>query len=89
MLDKKLKKRAVHRAKIIHGQMSGLIRAIEQEQYCPRLLEQSLAIQKSLKSLDGFLMENHLRSHIKHQFLSGKDREVIKELMEIYLLNNK
>lgn len=90
MLDKKLKDRALHRAKILRGQFDGLIKAIEKEVYCPTLLEQSLSIQKSLKSLDGFLLENHLRSHVKHQMQhKGDDEKAVKELIRIYNLSNR
>lgn len=90
MLDQKLKTRAVHRAKIIRGQLDGLIKAIEKEVYCPDLLEQSLSIQRSLKSLDSFLLENHLRSHVKHQMQSkGEDEKAVKELIKVYTLAHK
>lgn len=90
MVDQKIKKRALHRAKILKGQLDGLIKAIEKEEYCPTLLEQSLSIQKSLKSLDNFLLENHLRSHVKHQMQNkGEDEMAIKELVKIYTLSNK
>ena len=90
MLDQKLKHRAIHRAKIIRGQLDGLVKAIESEEYCPILLEQSLAIQRSLKSLDRFLLENHLRSHVKQQMQkTGGDEKAIKELIRVYTLSNK
>ena len=90
MLDQKLKNRAVHRAKIIAGQLDGLVKAIEKEIYCPTLLEQSLSIQRSLKSLDSFLLENHLRTHVKHQMRSkGSGEKAVKELIRIYTLSNK
>ncbi len=90
MIDQKLKKRAVHRAKIIKGQLAGLISAIEKEAYCPTLLEQSLSIQKSLKSLDSFILENHLRSHVSHQMGTKEgDQKAVKELIRIYNLSNK
>lgn len=90
MADQKLKKRAIHRAKIIRGQMDGLIKAIEKEVYCPDLLGQSLSIHRSLKSLDAFLLENHLRTHVKHQMRNKKEEEkAIKELLTIYALSNK
>ncbi|MGB3921789.1 MAG: metal-sensitive transcriptional regulator [Minisyncoccia bacterium] len=90
MLNQKLKNRALHRAKILRGQFGGLIKAIEKEVYCPTLLEQSLSIQKSLKSLDSFLLENHLRSHVKHQMQNkGEDEKTVKELIRIYNLSNK
>lgn len=89
-LDQKLKKRAVHRAKIIKGQMDGLIKAIENEEYCPTLMEQSLSIQRSLKSLDTFLLENHLRTHVKHQMQNdGESEKAVKELIKVYTLLNK
>lgn len=90
MVDQKLKQRAVHRAKIIRGQIDGLIKAIEVEMYCPELLEQSLSIQRSLKSLDAFLLENHLRTHVKQQMRQSTGEEkAIKELIRVYTLSNK
>jgi CsoR family transcriptional regulator, copper-sensing transcriptional repressor len=88
-LDPKLKKRALHRARIIKGQMEGLIKAVEQEVYCTHLLEQSLAIQKSLISLDAYMLENHLRTHVKHQLHGGEEDKAVKELIKIYKLSNK
>lgn len=89
-VDQKLKSRALHRAKILKGQFDGLIKAVEEEVYCPILLEQSLSIQRSLKSLNSFLLENHLRSHVKEQMEEkGGNEEAVKELIRIYNLSNK
>ena len=89
-VNQTLKNRALHRAKILRGQFDGLVKAIENETYCPTLLEQSLSIQRSLKSLDSFLLENHLRSHVKHQMQTkGGDEKAVKELIMIYNLSNK
>ena len=90
MLDQKLKQRTIHRAKIIRGQLDGLIKAIEKEVYCPGLLEQSRSIQRSLASLDSFMLRNHLKTHVKHQMQhKGQEEKAIKELMQIYNLSNK
>ena len=90
MLDQRLKKRSIHRAKIIRGQLDGLIKAIEKEIYCPDLLGQSLSIQRSLKSLDAFLLENHLRTHVKRQMgRKGEEEKAVKELIKVYTLSNK
>ncbi len=90
MVDQELKNRAIHRAKIIRGQLDGLVKAIEKEMYCPELLGQSLTIQRSLKSLDAFLLENHLKTHVRHQMTQkeGVDKAV-KELIDVYTLSNK
>jgi len=90
MLNKQLKNRSLHRAKIIQGQLAGLIKAIEKETYCTELLEQSLSIQRSLKSLDAVLLENHLRTHVKHQMrISGDEERAVRELIKVYTLSNK
>ena len=90
MLDKKLKNRAVHRAKIIRGQMDGLTKAIEEEEYCVNLITQSRAIQLSLKSLDRMLLENHLRGHVKHMLGdSRQESKAVKELISLYALSNR
>ncbi len=89
MLDQKLKQRTIHRAKIIRGQLDGLVKAIEKEVYCPGLLEQSRSIQRSLKSLDAYMLQNHLKTHVKHQMYEGQEEKAIKELMQIYNLSNK
>lgn len=90
MLDKKLTQRAVHRARIIRGQMDGLIKAIEEEKYCVDLITQSRSIQLSLKSMDRLLLANHLRGHVKHMLNDNKqETKAIKELVNLYALSNK
>lgn len=90
MLDQKLKKRATHRARIIRGQMDGLIKAIEEEKYCVDLITQSRSIQLSLKSMDRILLANHLQGHVKHMLTDAKqENKAIKELIDLYALSNK
>lgn len=90
MLDQKLKHRAIHRVKIIHGQLGGLIKAIEAEKYCIDLITQSRSIQRSLKSMDRLLLANHLSGHVKHMLNDTKqEHKAIKELVDLYTLSNK
>ncbi len=90
MMDKRLRERAVHRAKIIRGQVDGLIRALEGDVYCTELLAQSRSIQRSLKSLDAYVLENHLRTHVKEGMKSKEGIEqAVKELIKVYTLSNK
>lgn len=89
---KDLKQRALHRSKILQGQMKGLEKMIDKEEYCMDILTQSLAIQKSLSSLNKLVLENHLRTHIPEKLadksMKTKDAAVI-ELLELYELNNR
>lgn len=85
------KKRAEHRTKIIKGQLEGLQKMIGEDKYCMDILTQSLAIQKSLASLDKLVLENHLRTHITDMVASGdeaKQNKAIEELLDLYKLHN-
>ncbi|MBT2486919.1 MULTISPECIES: metal-sensitive transcriptional regulator [unclassified Microbacterium] len=78
-----IKKRALHRTSILEGQMRGVARMIENEEYCMDILTQSRAIQRSLESLNRLLLENHLQTHVTDMFESGgleRERAVVELL---------
>ncbi|HEY9424052.1 MAG TPA: metal-sensitive transcriptional regulator [Microterricola sp.] len=85
-----IKKRALHRTRILEGQMRGLEKMIENEDYCVDIITLSLAIQKSLGSLNKLLVENHLRTHVTHQFeAGGEERDAaVTELLKVFELSN-
>jgi DNA-binding FrmR family transcriptional regulator len=82
-----IKRRALHRTKILEGQVRGLQKMIESEEYCMDIITQSLAIQKSLGSLNKLIVENHMATHISHMMASS-DAEVRnqaqQELLKIF-----
>jgi DNA-binding FrmR family transcriptional regulator len=84
-----LKKRALHRSKILEGQMRGVQKMIENEDYCMDIITQTLAIQKSIDSLNKLVLENHLRTHVADMFENGENDKAIAELLEAYSLKNK
>lgn len=86
-----IKRRALHRSKILQGQLKGLEKMIDNEEYCMDIITQSLAIQKSLSSLNKLIVENHLRTHVAHNLSSAdekKQAESIEELLELYKLTH-
>jgi DNA-binding FrmR family transcriptional regulator len=85
------KKRASHRSKIIKGQFDGLQKMIDNEAYCMDILTQSLAIQKSLASLNKLIVENHITTHVTDMLSSGDvkmQEQAHEELLRLYELNN-
>ena len=86
-----IKQRALHRAKILEGQMRGLQKMIENEDYCMDILTQSLATQKSIGSFSKLILENHVRTHIKENLSSDSKKnqeKAIEELLGLYELSN-
>ena len=86
-----MKKRALHRVKILEGQLRGLHKMIDNEDYCMDIITQSLSVQKSLGSLNKLMAENHIMTHITHMMSSGNAKQHAKaqeELSKIYELTN-
>jgi len=85
-----IKKRALHRSKILQGQLRGLEKMIDNEDYCVDIITQSLAVQKSLRSLNKLLVENHLRTHVTDMFEAGGDERenAVTELLTVFELTN-
>lgn len=83
-----VKIKAQKRINIIKGQLDGLQKMIDNDEYCMDLLNQSLAIQNSLKSLDSVLFERHVSTHVAHQFRSG-EKKATDELVALFKRVNK
>ena len=64
---------------------------IDNEAYCMDILTQSLAIQKSLASLNKLVVENHITTHVTEMLSSGDKKmqeQALEELLRLYELNN-
>lgn len=88
---KDIKNRAGHRTKIIEGQIKGLQKMIDNEVYCMDILTQSLAVQKSLQSLNKLVLENHLKTHVADRLGSNSRKqktEALSEMLALYELSN-
>lgn len=88
---KDVKTRSQHRIKIISGQIAGLQKMIENEDYCVDILTQSLAVQRSLRSLNKLILENHLQTHVANDLALGDSQtkeKALKELLDLYELSN-
>lgn len=85
-MDHELKKKIQRRLKIIQGQIKGLSKMIDEEKYCIDILIQSMAIKKALSSIEDLVLQNHLKTHVKEQFITKKDKKAVEELMKIFKL---
>lgn len=90
-MNNDIKKRTNHRARIIEGQFKGLQKMIDNDAYCMDIMTQSLAIQRSLASLNKLVLKNHIATHVTGMLASGNEKEqtkALEELMSLYELNN-
>ena len=90
-MDKLIKQNLQRRLNIIKGQVEGLQKMVGDERYCQDIITQSMAIQKSLASVNKSLLENHVRTHLAHQLASHESSEIdqaVAEMLKLYELSN-
>jgi CsoR family transcriptional regulator, copper-sensing transcriptional repressor len=88
-MRKDIQKRALHRLKIIEGQVRGLQSMVEQEKYCIDIITQTSAVKEALGGVEDVILENHLKTHVIEQIKSGKESKAIKEILDVYKVSKK
>ena len=88
-MKKEIKEKAIRRLKILEGQIRGLERMVEKEEYCIDVLQQSLAAKQALSGIEDLILENHLSTHVIQQIKSGKSKKAIDEILSIYKLSKR
>ena len=78
------RRQALRRMKIIAGQVQALDKQLEDDRYCMDILDLSLSIQRALRSLDGLVIEGHLRTHVVEQIAGGETDRAVNELLRLY-----
>lgn len=76
------KKRLINRLNRISGQINGLKKMLENDEYCVDILTQSAAAAAALSSFDRVLLDEHIRTCVADNIRKGND-EVIEELVDI------
>jgi DNA-binding FrmR family transcriptional regulator len=66
----------------IEGQIRGISRMVEEEQYCVDILNQILAVRSALNSVGQILLEGHIRGCVTEAIKSDHGEESINELLE-------
>lgn len=88
-MKKDIKKRLQRRLKIIKGQVIGLQKMVDEEEYCIDIITQTSAVRQALSSVEDMMLENHLSTHVIEQMKSGKHRRVKDEILSVYKLSKK
>lgn len=71
----------------VNGQVSGIGRMIEENRYCPDILNQIRAARAALRTLESRVLETHLRTCVKDSFTAGSQQEQnakIEEILDLF-----
>lgn len=83
-MQQKIKSGITNRLKRVEGQVRGLQKMVDTEQYCIDIITQSSAIRSALSAVEDMMLENHLSEHVIHQMKQGKEKKAISEIINIF-----
>lgn len=72
---------------IVEGQIRGLNKMVEREDYCIDIISQSLAARSALSGVEDLMLRNHLQSHVVEQMKSGNVKKATEEIVHVYKLS--
>lgn len=87
MMDEKTKAGVLGRLRRIEGQVAGLRRMVEADQYCVDVLLQLSAVQGALGRVAQLVLGSHLETCVLDAFASGAERQrrqKLEELMDVF-----
>lgn len=73
-----------NRLRRIEGQVRGLQKMIDEEQYCVDVITQSSAVRSALSAIEDLMLENHLSEHVIHQMKQGEEKRAVHEIISIF-----
>lgn len=82
-------KQEIQRLNRIIGQVEGIKKMIEENRYCPDIINQILAASSALKSLGGILLKTHIENCVYKAFDNKNEKEKEQKLDELINLFNK
>jgi len=91
-VDPEIKASNRKRLRRIEGQVRGLQRMVEEEQYCADILVQISSVQEALRSVGRALMKNHLRhcaAAAIRDTAPGRAEAIYEELLNLMALQSR
>jgi DNA-binding FrmR family transcriptional regulator len=83
------KKKAIAAIKRLNGLTKKLETMIDEDDYCPNILEQVLAMQGHMKHIQGLVLESHLHTCAPKQLGSKDEKAFIEELIKVIGLSKR
>jgi DNA-binding FrmR family transcriptional regulator len=81
------KSEILNRLKTVRGHMDGIIRMVEDEEYCVDLMKQVSAAQASLERVNRLILKNHLQTCFTEAVSEGRAEPAIAELLDAVKFN--
>jgi len=84
-----IKNSITNRLRRVEGQVRGLQKMVDEEQYCIDIITQSSAIRSALSAVEDLMLENHLSEHVIHQMKQGQEKKAVGEIISVFKKSKK
>jgi len=81
------KREILNRLKTVRGHLDGIIRMVDEEEYCVDLMKQVSAAQASLERVNRLILKNHLETCFSEAVSEGRSQPAIAELLDAVKFN--
>ncbi len=85
-MNNQIKSRAVHRLKLIEGQMRGLQKMVEEDTYCIDIITQIQAARAALQTISKTILAKHLKHCVAAALKEDEEAEIDRKLEEIMVV---
>jgi DNA-binding FrmR family transcriptional regulator len=86
-IDPRAREQILARLRSVEGHLRGIIRMVEEDQYCVDVIKQAKAVQRAIDKVTALVLERHLKhcatAAIRSESPRGRGR-AISELLEIF-----
>ena len=82
MISPSVKKEALTRLRRIEGQVRGIMKMVDDEQYCIDVINQITAAEKALGGVARIIMKRHVESCVSAAIVQGEGQDMIDELID-------
>lgn len=83
------KKDVIKRLRKVEGQIKGIQKMVDEEQFCGDILIQIAAARSALNSAGGLIIENYMKNCLKSSIEGKTSEEDLDKLIEIMLKYTK
>lgn len=73
----------LQRMRRIEGQARGVQRMIEEDRYCPEIIQQLTAMSRALKEVSLLLLQDHIEGCVADEIKHNHGGEMIRELVGV------
>jgi CsoR family transcriptional regulator, copper-sensing transcriptional repressor len=81
------KRDALNRLKTVRGHLDGIIRMVEDDEYCVDIMKQVSATQASLERVNRLVLKNHLETCFAEAVADGRSHAAVAELVDAVKFN--